>query len=53
MTNTEHTHKVRYLTPNRIGLGTPDRPEDYTSVIMGRTVDIKVAECEKSGCNVR
>lgn len=53
MTTTEHTHKVRYLSPNRVGLGTPDRPEDYASLIMGREVVINVAECSRAGCTVR
>lgn len=42
----EHIHRVKYLTPNKIGL--PNEP--YVSLIMGRTVIIHPEMCRKAGC---
>lgn len=54
MTNTEHTHKARYLSPNTIGLAkSRGENEPYVNVIMGYTVEIRTDECDRAGCTVR
>ena len=49
----EHVHKIRYLSPNTIGLAKArGEAEPYVNVLMGYTVVMDMVECRKAGCEV-